>query len=299
MLMQHKTQKSQLTHFTLLQAQEIPHHPTPHQLKDSQIVIMNKLNKLTCALCDSEDAVPCTCKSAAFCQASCEAECKRVHNLLCEKLNRWGWETPRPAEDCFIGIYYPVDGTEPELYWSRGRLKVQKSETTGMLEEIDLLSVDEDEVISGDVEINCNVATKSAIPVPLNFVVRDTRGIDGSQVNLSILETTRGDQRGLWAGPAVLFCHNEHVSLADLTYFTNFIKMFRDKEGSLKHALRVGQLSHVEITRPDLFNAVKEMAGIRKEARDAASGPSASPELENRGIKKKPIVTLKHALWRK
>ncbi|KAH9214304.1 hypothetical protein DL95DRAFT_504214 [Leptodontidium sp. 2 PMI_412] len=238
-------------------------------------------NSLACALCDSKDAVLCICKEAAFCEPGCRAKCLRVHNLLCVEMNRWGFATPRPDDKSYIGIYFPVDGTGPELYWSKNRFKIQKNETTGLVEEIDLLSVDDDEVTSGEVQINCNVATKNELPVPLILSVRDARGCDGSQVNLSILEMTRGDQRGVWAGPAILFCQNEHISIADLTYFSSFLKTFRDKAGSLKHALRVGELAHVQLERPGLFAEVKEMAKIRKEARDTASGPSASPEFED------------------
>ncbi|CZT53353.1 uncharacterized protein RSE6_14850 [Rhynchosporium secalis] len=232
------------------------------------------MEPLTCALCDSEDAVLCTlCKDTAFCARGCNVTGERIHKLLCPEIERWGQSTARPTEDSYIGILFPENGTSPEFYWSQGRYKLHTNEITGLVERIDLLSVNGKEVTSGDIEIACNLATKNEIPIPFIFSMRDRRVSDGSSVNLSILEMTRGDQRGVWAGPAVIYCRNEHVCLADLTFFTTFLEFYRDKAGSLKHAIRVGELSHVESGRPQLFNEVRQFAQVRKQARKVLAAP--------------------------
>lgn len=251
------------------------------------------MNTLVCEICGSRAGIICTdCEDACFCEGSCRAKGERIHNLVCTELEKWGYATPRPDEQSYIAISLPVDGTGPEFYWSKGRYKVQTNETTRVVEKIDLLSVNGDEVMSGNVEITHNLATKKKLPHPFTFSMRDRRGIDGSTVNLSILEMTRGDQRGLWAGPAVLHRNKEHISLSDLTYFATFLDTFKDEAGLLKHALRVDGLRDVEMTRPGIFNEVKEsarsrkemararkeMARVEKEARDLAAAAEAAAD---------------------
>ncbi|PVH77785.1 hypothetical protein DL98DRAFT_534545 [Cadophora sp. DSE1049] len=239
------------------------------------------MNSDTCALCDNKEAKLCsTCEDTAFCAEGCQAEGERIHKILCAAKGEWRRSTPRPDEDSFIAIYFPVDGTGPEFYWSNHRLMVQTNETTGLVEKSDLLSIDNDEVTSRDTEITHNLATKNKLSNPLTITVRDYRGGDGSTVNLSILEMTQGDQRGLWAGPAVLYRWQDHISNTDLAYFAAFLKTAKDTAGSLKHALRINELDHVEKTRPELFKVVKEKIAAGKEARKAANATAENSEFE-------------------
>ncbi|KAH7386478.1 hypothetical protein BKA64DRAFT_759175 [Cadophora sp. MPI-SDFR-AT-0126] len=228
-------------------------------------------NTMPCAVCDSKEAQICaTCEDAAFCTKDCQAKGERIHKLLCAIKEEWGDSNPRPDEDSYIALYFPVDGTGPQFYWSNHRLKVQTNDTTGVIEKVDLLSIDNDEVTSGDIEITHNFSTRNKLPHPLTFTVRDCRGTDGSTANLSILELTQGDQCGFWAGPAVLYRWQDHISNADLTYFAAFLKTYKDTAGSLKHALRANELEHVEDSRPELFNTIKENIAAAKDERKCA-----------------------------
>ena len=94
---------------------------------------------------------------------------------------------------------------------------------------------------------------------------------------------TQGDQRGLWAGPAVLHRWQDHISTADLTYFATFLKSAKDKTGSLKHALQVNDLEHVQKTRPELFRAVTEKIAAGKEERKAANAAEQNDAVEVEG----------------
>ncbi|KAK0111658.1 hypothetical protein ONS95_002003 [Cadophora gregata] len=239
------------------------------------------MSSMPCALCDSKEATLCpTCEDAAFCTKHCQAEGEWIHKFLCAIKDEWGRSNPRPNEDSYIAIYFPVDGTGPEFYWSNHRLKVQKNELTGTLERSDLLSVDSDEVNSGNIEITHNLVTKNKLPYPLTFTLRDCRGVDGSTVNLSILEMTQGDQRGLWAGPAVLYRFKDHISIADLTYFATCLKTFKDPAGSLNHAFQLNKLENVEKSRPELFAAVKGKVAAKMYARKVANASPENSEVE-------------------
>jgi len=246
--------------------------------------LMRKAESMPCALCDSKEALMCsTCEEAAFCIKDCQAEGERIHKILCRIKEQYVHSNPQPNDSSYLALYFPIDGTGPEFYWSNHRLKVHTNEATGQIAKMDLLSVDGEEVTSGNIDITHNLATKNRLAKPLTFTLRDCRGTDGSKANLSILEMTQGDQRGLWAGPAVLYRWQDHISTADLTYFATFLKTAKDKACSLKHALRVNELEDVEKSRPDLFTAVKEKIAAGKKERKGANAAEENNEVEVEG----------------
>ncbi|PVH77786.1 hypothetical protein DL98DRAFT_637040 [Cadophora sp. DSE1049] len=127
---------------------------------------------------------------------------------------------------------------------------------------------------------------------------------DCSRVNLSLLETTKGELSEPWAGPLVVYCRNglsmdsnkvdRNITLSDFRSFLDICKVYGAGSGSM---LKGNMLFELEITNANLFWSVIH----RNSGGTAAKGVEVSckGDMTVLGLRKyrDTNVAVNHPIW--
>ena len=109
--------------------------------------------------------------------------------------------TPRPSDSCSLAFYFPVNGVAPEVIWFENGQQHKKDEVTGVVIASDLFGDDTPELSS--VEVNLSYGKISGDLV-LEVQARKDSKSKKAPLNMTIVHTTQGQQRNLWASPIVV-----------------------------------------------------------------------------------------------
>ena len=162
----------------------------------------------TCTICHSSTAKPCgRCHSARYCSLECQQTDWPSHSLLC---SQYSTHTGRPDPFYKRAILFPPNENKPQFIWVECKTIVS-DEDPDFPYEFESSQVEDH--LGGKVGQYYAVAEKRLIQRnvlrdrdyanTLQVVWRETFGIDGSQLNKSVVRATRDAAVMSWAGPII------------------------------------------------------------------------------------------------
>ncbi|KAM0798828.1 hypothetical protein BDR22DRAFT_795905, partial [Usnea florida] len=170
--------------------------------------------EFTCTICQSPAAKPCgRCHSARYCSLECQQTDWPSHSLLC---SQYSTHTGRPNPSYKRAILFPPDDNKPQFIWIECRTEVSDETPHATSEEF----------------IQRNVLRDRDLANTLQVVWRGTSGIDGSQLNRSVVRATRDAAVLPWAGPIIALRMNgpgsapSHYMDIDMQDYRNVVDYF-------------------------------------------------------------------------
>ncbi|KAK0111867.1 hypothetical protein ONS96_001135 [Cadophora gregata f. sp. sojae] len=209
------------------------------------------------------------CHSADYCSGRCENNDLPSHQVLCGEITDFISSHPKPSAKCVLALYFPIlplqqKGCTPEFIWFDGKNKVANDQVTGAISYVDCLADDDHKNPNGKgFEIFANYVKKFDFEHTVILYMRHAFRFDGSRVNLSLVETTKGQLSSPWGGPLVVYCRrglsmdsnrvDREITLSDFRTFLDFCKVYGEGSGSM---LKENMLLELEITNAKLFWSV-------------------------------------------
>ena len=162
----------------------------------------------TCTICHSPTAKPCgRCHSARYCSLECQQTDWPCHSLLC---SQYSTHTGRPDPSYKRAILFPPDDNKPQFIWIECKTEVSDEDPDDPYEyELSQVedylggTIGEYDAFAERKNIQRNVLRDRDFANTLQVVCRDTFGIDGSQMNKSVVRATRDAAVMAWAGPII------------------------------------------------------------------------------------------------
>ncbi|KAG4411998.1 hypothetical protein IFR04_014865 [Cadophora malorum] len=168
-----------------------------------------------CCVCGKPSTKQCsTCRSADYCSPRCESNDLDSHRLLCRAFLNFTSAYPKPATNCVLALYFPIlpfqtRGRAPVFIWFDGTNKVNKDRASGTITRVNCLADEKNNNPSAEgFEIFANYVKKFQFGHTIILQMRSAFRFDGSRVNLSLIETTKGKLSEPWGGPLVVSCRN-------------------------------------------------------------------------------------------
>ena len=191
----------------------------------------------TCTICHSPTAKPCgRCHSARYCSLECQQTDWPSHSLLC---SQYSTHTGRPDPSYKRAILFPPNDNKPQFIWIECRTEVS-DETPHATSEYESSQVKDH--LGGKIgqydafperkSIQRNVLRDRDLANTLQVVWRGTSGIDGSQLNRSVVRATRDGAVIPWAGPIIALRMNgpgsapSHYMDIDMQDYRNVVDYF-------------------------------------------------------------------------
>ncbi|KAH7386477.1 hypothetical protein BKA64DRAFT_646032 [Cadophora sp. MPI-SDFR-AT-0126] len=264
-----------------------------------------------CCVCGKPSTKQCsTCSSADYCSSRCESRDLPSHQLLCRDFLDFTSSNPKPSTNCVLALYFPslpflTRGRAPDFIWFDGKNKVTRNPTTGTITYTNCLSdgshVDPE---AKGFEIFANYVKRFPLRHTVILHMRHAFRFDGSRVNVSLLETTKGELSTPWGGPLVVYCRNglsmdsdrvdRDFTLSDFRTFLDFCKGYGAGPGSM---LKENMLFELEVTNANLFRSVLN----RYSGGTAAKGVeiSCKGDMMVLGFRKYRVsdVAVNHPIW--
>ena len=186
----------------------------------------------TCTICDSPSAKPCSrCHSAKYCSVECQQTDWPSHSLLC---SQYSAHTGRPDPSYKRAILFPPNENKPQCIWIECRTEVS-DEDPDVTYEWESCQVED--LLGGKLGqyyasaerklIQRNVLRDRKFANSLHVVCRETFGIDGSQLNKSVVRATRGAAVLSWAGP-IIALKKKGLGMDPLHYIDINMQDYRD-----------------------------------------------------------------------
>ncbi|KAG4432085.1 hypothetical protein IFR05_012439 [Cadophora sp. M221] len=213
-----------------------------------------------------------TCKYADYCSRRCEGNDLASHKLLYNSIVEFKVASPRPSNKCFLALYFQIlllhtKGRAPEFIWFDGKNKVTKDEATGAIEyAVCLANHTNANPKAKGIDIFFNYVNKSELGHTIVRHIRHAFRFDGSRMNLSLLETTKGNLGRPWGGPLVVYSRhglnveasgvNRDITLSDFRTFLDFCTAYGSDSSGPGEMLKENMMFGLETTNPDLFSSI-------------------------------------------
>ena len=228
-------------------------------------------NQSLCLMCNEPHTQICTsCRSSRYCSRECQQADWPTHKLLCNSFTAFQ-STNRPDQDDVRAILFPGKRLKPEFIWLRcpwyyGGATDYQSPKRDRLNS--LLDESSGEMVSFQV----NAVLRRNLSNTLRIVVRESGGVDGSELNESILNVTACKPGYLWPGPIVAYgmsglgrdqaaCRD--VDMADYRHFIDYFLAYRAEdmnEGRLSNlkakGIKINCAGDMKVYNVPMFEAV-------------------------------------------
>lgn len=190
--------------------------------------------ELKCIVCGAADAKACSsCKSSRYCGPKCQKVDWPIHKLLCKEITAL---SPRPSEDHYLGILFPVDSKTPQLLWVECKtIQLAGDDNKFHLPQVET-HLGNDKPSPERMIITYNAYRSLEIDHTIIVHVRDNFGSDGSRPNLCVNETREGKGSFEWRGPLVAlhqigdaddpYTFYKDVTLEDLRIVVDWFKTY-------------------------------------------------------------------------
>jgi hypothetical protein len=189
---------------------------------------------LKCIICGSANAKACsTCKSSQYCGAECQKLDRPIHKLLCKAI---GDVSARPSGEHKLGILFPADSKTPRLLWVECKtIRLPGDENAFHIPKVEP-HLGNDNPSPGRMIITSNQYRSLGIDHTVIVHCRDNFRSDGSQPNLSAIETSEGKSSVQFKGPLLAlhqigdanepYAFFKDVTLEDLRIVVDWFKTY-------------------------------------------------------------------------
>lgn len=204
---------------------------------------------LQCSMCNRDGTKVCSgCQSSRYCSTECREADWSNHKLLCGSFKDFA--TP-PEKDMKRAILFPAELQTPKFIW------VHCNRVVDGFEKVDLQALlgEEDTDFSRQL-VQTNVVRTRDLKHSIEVVARDEFLKDGSTVNKSIMEATKGLMAYDWRGPVLAFGkkgfgpdppYYDNLDMTDFRDVADYFSSYGDETVLKKARQRSGKVKGVRI----------------------------------------------------